>query len=208
MNSSAVSMMLTKGIMKSPILMWGLGLVSMLFFTYFGFISWREYSRFPAEPVHITLIEESSVAAKNKAWVIIDDIQWDCDHIFYKDVDANTHTDVVFSDKSNSIWGYAFFSSKMTCDELVQEEAVGVLDFANDKKRADLIENGFDVSKHEANGRFLSLCTHCGKGNSLLGIILSGIMIIIGALLVMVANRIQHKNRLATRRVYYKRKSA
>lgn len=85
------------------------------------------------------------------------------------------------------------FDEEITCDEIMRKDGLGVLDIAIDKKRNQLTTEGFDVSKHEVNGKLLSLCTYCGKDNSKLGVILSTIMVIIGLLLIGRAHRMQEK---------------
>jgi hypothetical protein len=179
-----------------------LGIFAILLFSFLGFISWRELQNLPETPQHTTLAEASSLVTRQKAWVIIDDIQWDCNHIYYKEVDRNTHTDIVFTNESRNVWGFAYFSSETTCDEAMKEEAVGILDFANDKKRADLTNNGFDVSQYEKNSKFLSLCTYCGRSNSRTGVILSSIMVILGASLIVASIRIEKKNKQSLNKMY------
>ena len=113
--------------------------------------------------------------------------------MYYGQVDRSTNTDVVFTNGDNSLWGYAMFSDEITCEEVMSRSGIGVLSIANNKKRSDFINSGFDVSSHEANGRFLALCTYCGRSNSLTGAILSAIMVVIGVLLIVGANRMQKR---------------
>ena len=186
---------------KSPttVVRW-LGILSILSFTYLGFVSWKELQTFPKEPEHMNLLEASSLIPQQIPWVIADDIQWDCGHIFYKEVNGDTYTYIIFTDKSNSVWGFSFFPRKMTCDEVAQEKAVGILDFANNAQRADVTSLGFDLSKYEKNSKFLSLCTYCGTSNSRTGVIIASIMVIIGVSLIVASNRLKKKNRLSTNR--------
>jgi hypothetical protein len=176
--NSAITMLPTKSITYSRRLIRGLGLFSILFSIFWGFTSWQEFQNLPTEPKHMTLSEAASLVSKQRTWAILDDVQWKCDYIFYQT--GNRDTNIIFTNTSNTIWGHAIFSSKMTCDEIIKEEAVGVLDFANNRKHAYITENGFDVSLHETNGAFLSLCTYCGKEDSRGGVIISGFMAIMG----------------------------
>jgi hypothetical protein len=204
--ASLISLLLIKIMSKSPttVVRW-LGILSILFFTYLGFVSWKELQTFPKEPKHMNLFEASSLIPQQIQWVIADDLQWDCDHIFYKEVNGETHTYIIFTDKGKSVWGFSFFSQKMTCDEVAHEKAVGILDFANSAQRADVTSLGFDLSKYETNSKFLSLCTYCGTNNSRTGVIIASIMVIIGASLIVASNKLEKKNRLPTNRIYTSR---
>ncbi len=196
-------MWLADYISRSPFLLRWLGIFAVLGCGYFGFISWRELQELPEAPQQMNLAEASLLVSQQKTtWAIINDIQWDCNHIYYYKVDSKTNTDIVFTNKSKDIWGYAFFSREITCNEVMQEKAVGILNYANDRERANLISNSFDVSQYEKNSKFLSLCTSCGRGNSQTGVILYLIMVILGVLLIGISNRPKKKNRLSSNKMY------
>ena len=195
-----LSLLLIRILSKSPttVVRW-LGILSILSFTYLGFVSWQELRTYPKEPKPMNLVEAAALIPQQNPWVIADDLQWDCDYIFYKEVNGETHTYLIFSDTRKSVWGFSFFSRKMTCTEVAREKAVGILDFANRAQRADVTSLGFDLSKYEKNGRFLSLCTYCGTSNSRTGVIIASIMVVIGASLVAASYHLEKKNRLPTK---------
>jgi hypothetical protein len=185
--------MLIEAIPNFPIKLRLMGIVTIFVFGFFSFVTWRELQAFPQKPTHMLLSEAVLLTSTQRPWVVIDDIKWDCSHIYYSQVDRRTHTDIVFTNGDNSLWGYAMFSDELTCDEVLNRNGIGVLSIANNKKRSDFINSGFDISSHEANGKFLALCTYCGRSNSLIRVILSVFMVVIGALLVVGANRMQKR---------------
>jgi hypothetical protein len=197
-----MSMILTNSMSKSPVMLKVIGILAILLFGYSSFFNWRELEGFPSDPEHMSLSAASSLVANQHVWVVIDDIKWDCSHVYYYKVNQSTNTDVLFTDKDNTLWGLATFSSEMTCDEVMQEKGIGVLDVANDKKRNDLIARGFDVSKYETGGKLLSLCTYCGKDNSRLGVLLSVVMVILGVSLVVTAHKMQKRVERSRSRLY------
>lgn len=196
MNSTIIAMVFTPSILKSPTMLRVLRILTILGFGYLGFFSWRQLQSFPPEPQPMTLREASHVAEQGRAWVIVEDIQWNCDHMYYSQVNRNTWTDIVFTDNSSELWGLAIFDREKTCDEIKAEAGIGVLDVASTKKRNDLIANGFAVSEYERNGVFLSLCTYCGRENSRLGVIVSSILILIGIWLLRIANKTEREQKL------------
>jgi hypothetical protein len=192
-----LSLVLIKIMSKSPIAVvrW-LGIFSILFFAYLGFVSWKELQTFPKEPKHMKLFEATSLIPQQSQWVIADDIHWDCDHIFYKEVNGQTNTYIVFTDNNQRVWGFSYFPRNMTCDEITHTKAVGILDFANNAQRTDLISLGFDLSKYEKNSMFLSFCTYCGVSNSRIGVVIASIMVVIGAALLVASGRLEKKNQI------------
>jgi hypothetical protein len=200
--ASLISLLLIKIMSKSPttVIRW-LGILSIAFFTYLGFVSWKDLKTLPKEPKHMNLLEASSLLSQQKQWVMVDDLQWDCDHIFYKEVNGETHTYIIFTDKGKDVWGFSFFSRKLTCDEVAHEKTTGILDFANNAQRSDVSSLGFDLTKYEKNYRFLSLCTYCGTSNSLIGVIIAAIMVIVGAILIIASIKLEKKNKLTDKRI-------
>ena len=171
-----------------------LGILSILSFSYLGFVSWKELQTFPKEPSPIHLFEASTLIPQQIQWVIADDLQWDCDHIFYKEVNGQTYTYVIFTDTAKNVWGFSFFPRKMTCDQVAHENPIGILDFANNAQRADVTSLGFDLSQYEKNSRFLSLCTYCGRSHSRTGVMIASFIVIVGAVLIVAANKLAKKN--------------
>jgi hypothetical protein len=142
----------------------------------FGMFNFIDFLSFPTEPKHTTLSEASLlIPIRGKNWVILDDIQWDCSHIFYEETSSgreNTktvYTHIIFTNKNNSIWGVAKIIHKLPCAEILrkEKEANGVLNFVDDWERAYLTDHHLNISKYETNGKFLSFCTDCEKNTSL-----------------------------------------
>jgi len=157
------------------------GALSILLSCFIGFLSVKELAVLANEPQHMLISDAVSKVSEKPLWVILDDIQWDCDHVFYFEDNRDSSTYIVFTNKEKSVLGFALFGGKKDCKVIRQNEVAGVLDVAVDRKSRSLYsllaENGFDIALHEKNGTLLSLCTYCGRENSLIGIILSVIFL-------------------------------
>ena len=193
----------------SPINLTGLGLMLILLFSCTGFFSYKEFQSFPAEPQHILLAEaQSLVARQQKAWVVVDDLRWDCNHLFEKEDNPTgrgmktINTYIPFTNVSGNVWGMTYFSGAVSCNAIRQweKEAMGVLWFINENEfeclqsgcapstYEDLIDNGFSALKHQPNGKILFFCHNCGGGENArnnMGFSLS--MIVLGLLLILFA---------------------
>ncbi len=138
-----------------------------------GFISVKELLVLPSEPQHMRISEALPKVAEKRLWVILDDIQWHCDHVYFFERDkSGDDTYILFTDKNNAVLGLAMFKGKKDCQTVAQSEIAGVLDVG--VKGTDgvtlsnwLTESGIDVAFHEKNGMLLLLCTYCGRENSL-----------------------------------------
>ena len=165
------------------------GVLAVLLSGFIGFISAKELLVLPSEPQHMQLSEALSKVSEKRLWVILDDIQWHCDHVyFFERNKRGDNTYILFTDKNNSVLGFALFNGKKDCKAVAQSEIAGVLDVG--VKGTDgttllksLSESGIDVAFHEKNGSLLLLCTYCGRENSMLGVALSLLFLIIGILL-------------------------
>lgn len=180
------------------------GVFSLLLSFLIGFISVKELLILPSQPQHMSIAEALSKVPEKRLWVILDDIQWDCDHVFYFEGNkGNDDTYIVFTDKNKVILGLALFGGKKDCKAIAQNEIPGVLDVdvltKNGRLYLPLTKSGFDVSLHEKNGTLLSLCTYCGRNNSLTGVALSVIVFIMGIFLFIPLVKAENERKFAQR---------
>ncbi len=167
------------------------GIFSILLSCFIGFLSVKELAGLPSEPQHMLISEALSKVSEKRLWVILDDIQWHCDHVyFFERNKSGDDTYILFTDKNNTVLGLGLFNGKKECEAVVKSEVSGVLDVG--VKGTDgatlsrsLTESGVDVSFHEKNGTFLFLCTYCGRENSSLGLVLSLFFLISGIMLFL-----------------------
>jgi hypothetical protein len=164
------------------------GVIALLLSSFSGFISVKELLVLPSEPQHMSISTALSKASEKRLWVILDDIQWDCDHVYSFERNRSDDTYIVFTDKDKTVLGLALFSGKKDCKTATQGEVAGVFEVSvkgtNGAKLYQLLaDDGFDVAIHKTNGTLLSLCTFCGRKNSLIGVALSAIFLAMGVLL-------------------------
>lgn len=173
----------------SPVFLAFLGILAILVSGFTGFISLKELLVLPSKPQHMKISEALSKISNENLWVVLDDIQWDCDHVYYFERRGNSNTYIVFTDKDKMVLGLALFGSKADCKAVMKNEIAGVLEVG--VKGTDgatlyklLTENGIDVALHEKNGTLVGFCTFCGRENSLIGFVLSTIFFALGIFLV------------------------
>jgi hypothetical protein len=163
------------------------GILSILVSCFAGFLSVKDLVSLPSKPQHMTISDALSRIGEQPLWVILEDIQWDCEHAFYFERVKTSRTYIVFTDKNKVVLGLAVFGGTKDCQSNTQNEVSGVLEIAGVTNNSELYrlltENGFNIGLYKKNGAFLSLCTYCGRGNSITGAVLSMIFFVIGILL-------------------------
>ncbi|MBI5936051.1 MAG: hypothetical protein HY867_20290 [Chloroflexi bacterium] len=179
-------MYFSRNISPETAAMWGV--FSILFSAIIAFSSIKELLILPSEPQRMSIAEAKSLVAEKRQWVILNDIQWDCSQVFHFDRRKNDTTYIVFTDEGKNILGLALFGGIKDCQKVTQAEVAGVLDLAttgSDVKSIyeRLAENGIDIAQHQADGTLLTLCTFCGRKNSITGVWLSVFFLISGFLL-------------------------
>jgi hypothetical protein len=164
------------------------GVVAILLSGFIGFISAKELLALPSEPQHMLISEALSKVSEKRLWVVLDDIQWDCSHVYHLERSKSDDTYIAFTDKDKMVLGLALFGGEKDCKSVTQNKVAGVLDVG--VKGTDgatlykaLTEDGVDVALYENNGRLLSFCTFCGRQNSLIGVVLSIIFLASGIFL-------------------------
>jgi hypothetical protein len=172
----------------------------ILIMSYAAIVAFKDFQAFPAQPAHITLAKAPSLlAGKEKIWVIIDDIQWDCNHIFHKETRRRKGyttyytTYILFTNKDKNVWGVTSFSGELTCDQMIEQEkeAVGVLQLIDNDESVEsmspisLIDNGFDIWKYRIGNKFLWFCHTCGGRNDAMRDLLLSFAVILFLLLVI-----------------------
>ena len=168
-------------------------IIPIVLFIYSGINAFNEFKSLPDQPQHTTLAESSSLLNdKGVAWVIIDDLVWDCSHIFQETqvIRGGRGPDIVikimhipFTNKQHNIFGETRLTDNLTltCDEIKSQEVVGVLESESDLMMSHhLFYEGFDYSKYTVNGKSLLLCHTCGgKDTARRDLIISMTMILI-----------------------------
>ncbi len=167
------------------------GVLAVLLSGLIGFTFVKELLVLPSEPQHMQISEALPKVSEKRLWVILDDIQWNCDYVyFFERNKSGDDTYILFTDKNNIVLGLAMFNGKKDCKAVAQREIAGVLDVG--VKGTDgatlsksLTDSGIDVAFHEKNGTLLLLCTYCGRENSSLGIVLSLFLLVSGIILFL-----------------------
>src|SRR5690349_7928667 len=94
------------------------GVLSILLSGFIGLISVKELLVLPSEPQHMQVSEALSKISNGRLWVILDDIQWDCNHIYHFERRRSDDTYIVFADKDKKILGLALFNGKRNCEDV------------------------------------------------------------------------------------------
>lgn len=156
------------------------GLVVAILFGYLGVSSWQAVQTMPQEPEQLALAEAVAAvqSGRENLWVSISDARWDCGNV----VREGDRTTVMFTDETQSVLGLAVFSGSqdMTCDDLSNAAATGVLRILGDREVERLDDRGFDLAGYEGASARVGLCTFCARGNSLGLVIVSAVMVVLG----------------------------
>ncbi len=157
--------------------LFGLGIA--ILFGIGGVATWIELQQMPEQPVQMSLADvPAALVSQNKVWTELSEITWDCSNSVYdKSVDR---TQVVFTDQGRSIFGVATFSDKLTCSDVQGKPAKGIVSRMDDSFYTRLPGRGFDLSAYAGATTKLELCDFCGRGNSILGIVLCAIFVPLG----------------------------
>lgn len=99
-------------------------IIPVFLFMYSGINAFNEFKNLPDKPQHTTLAKSPSLLAdKGEAWVIIDDLVWDCNHIFqetqvirsYRGRDTIiTIMHIPFTNKQHNIFGETRLTENLT----------------------------------------------------------------------------------------------
>ena len=165
--------------------------IPILLFIYSGINAFNESKSLP-EPQHTTLAGSLSLLDdKKQAWVIIDDLVWDCNHISQETqrVSKSKGPDrfyaiihIPFTNKQHDIFGEKRLrlpeNSTLTCDVVNLQKVVGLLMPTNDLDSHPPVYE--DASEYTVNGKSLWLCHNCrGKDAATTDVIISMGMILI-----------------------------
>jgi len=157
------------------------GLLVAAAFGFLGFSSWQDLQTMPEVPETLTLSEAVlKLEETEDIWVELESVEWDCGNIISSGGGSDDRTDVIFTDESHQVLGRASFSSRVTCAELADGTVEGVLRRMSGGVYERLPERGFDLTRYIDADVRLSLCTYCGRGNSMLGMILGVIFVPLG----------------------------
>lgn len=139
-----------------------------------------------------TISAVAGVASDERTYARLTDGEWDCDTIEY--IEGRTGSDlymrrlyrtstrtteVMRVDDANSIAVWVSLSGRVTCDDLASMDAVGYL-YATDGTPSGLNSDMRSVIRNADT--VLELCGWCGADNSMIGIVVSGVFILIGGL--------------------------
>ncbi|MGD9406109.1 MAG: hypothetical protein PVH95_13265 [Anaerolineae bacterium] len=154
------------------------GLLVAAAFGFLGFSNWQDLQTMPEVPETLTLSEAVlRLEEAEDIWVELESVEWDCDNIVSSGGGSDARTNAIFTDEPHSVLGLATFSSRVSCAELPDGAVEGVLRRMSEGVYERLPGRGFDLAEYaDANTR-LSLCTFCGRGNSMLGVILGAIFV-------------------------------
>lgn len=149
-----------------------------------GIVQWNDLQSMPESPEALSLSDAiRRVNAEADVWVEIEWVEWDCHNIVHSGAGSDAETEVIFTNESGSVLGVAEFSSRLTCEDLVESTVVGVLSSMTDGFYKRLPERGFDLANYGRADTRVYLCTYCGRGNSMLAVICSAVFVPLGLMM-------------------------
>jgi hypothetical protein len=170
------------------------GLIVATLFGILGVSSWQAYLNMPDTPKRISLAQAPSMLeTEDEIWVEIDRVFWDCGNIVHTKSDTHYRTEIVFTDSARSILGLALFSKTkpLSCEDIQSQTASGTLRLMSDGVLKRMPERGFDLGGYHSFTSVVSLCTFCGRGNSLYLAIISVVMVPLGFIMYPLSIRLR-----------------
>ena len=160
------------------------GLLVAVAFGFLGIVHWNELQNMPASPERLALSEAvDRLRAGTDLWVEIEWVAWDCDNLVHTGSGSDADTEIVFTDETRSVLGVAEWSARLTCEEIQDHIAAGVLRAMSDGLYECLPGRGFDLAGYENADARLYLCTFCGRENSMVLVICAAVFVPLGLLM-------------------------
>jgi hypothetical protein len=159
------------------------GLITAIVFGILGLSAWSDARKMPDLPIHTTINQiATTIKTNSEVWVEIERVKWDCTNIVYTDAGTSMKTEVIFTDDSTSILGVALFSGdkQLSCGELNDRNVKGTVSIMMDGFYNRMAGRGFQLANYENSTIRLNLCTFCSRSNSLLLMIISFFMVLLG----------------------------
>ena len=159
------------------------GSIVAMVFGYGAYISWSSLQKMTDHPISVSIEEAANlISTRGSFWATIQQVDWDCTNIIYKNSNDFTQTEALFVDRSATIIGIALFSEPkaLACDELPRSNLTGILSAVNPARYEHLSESGFNLLNYQNSTTRLFICTYCGRNNSTLGVIICTIFSLIG----------------------------
>ena len=151
------------------------GMACFLLFSLLGFRACRDYRKLSAAPHSMTLAEACLSLTSEERWVSLQEVLWHCDRSLHSP--SGDSMSVVVSDLSEGHFVVARYEDPLDCALLQEKPLQGVLRPMSERGRQKYIEEGLLLPSEGAIGL---LCTYCGRGNSLTGIVVCTLLALIG----------------------------
>jgi hypothetical protein len=159
------------------------GLVCALLFGNLAIFSYHETQRLPSTPIPVSVAEAAVLAPTgydDRPWIEITDGVFDCESLRYKSVGGDNRTQIIVTDQARTIAIIAEYSTELTCQQVSENNATGLLSRMNERRYNRFLElNEFDLTGYEKTEVFMDLCAFCGRRNSQLLAVVGGILVVL-----------------------------
>ncbi|MFI5296932.1 MAG: hypothetical protein ACHREM_02450 [Polyangiales bacterium] len=146
---------------------------------YFGLDEWRDYQTFGDTPEQVGLLDAVEISDQRRQWVAIDSRGWRCDRVLRNVPGGAAFVPATALDGSVVV---ARFDHEIDCARETWSSVTGVIEPMSPSRAADLRAAGVTIPEG-ARRRTFDVCAHCGRGNSLLGVVLCTAFAILGVFL-------------------------
>lgn len=144
-----MSNFLTRFFIRQPKVVLVFGLAFALLFGALAIVGLRDVNRMPSAPQSVSISDANALAASangEQVWVSIEDGLLDCDNLIYRQVGSRTRTNVLVTNEAMTDVVVAEFSSRLTCEQILQQDLSGLLSKMSDRRYQRFLElNEFDL---------------------------------------------------------------
>jgi hypothetical protein len=197
---------LIQDLIRNPGRVWIFSVFVMMIAALLGYTSYQELQKMPYQPELLSLEQIIAKPKGSITWVSVDSTLWDCQNIVMDYKGFGTIVDrtyAVFMNTDQTIIGVATFGLKQTCDEMVRAPLSGTITSMSAYEKAFYQKKGMDLAKYQNVTGYLTLCTWCGAGNSLSGLVCSFLLFFVALIFPMLCDSAARRNSRKNKVIVY-----
>jgi len=145
---------------------------------YFGSGSARDALRFPEEPIEMTVTQAALTASTGRQWITVLPGAWRCG-----DQVRLGLLQLVPATTTDGALVVARFEGPVSCEAATARPVTGVIDVMDEPVAKSLSSAGV-LTYREDSVHQLDVCTHCGRDNARLGVVICSFFVLFGVAFV------------------------
>lgn len=155
--------------------------------------TYPDYQRFGSAPVQLT-ISQAIAGFEKTPWVTLTDARWQCEQ--YIEPLRRNSTFIRLSDATDQNIVIADYSGAINCLDKKLSPPTGTFKRIHQKTLGLLRKSGLKVTQEQIiEDQIYYMCMYCGRGNSQLGVIMSGVFFIMSFLFYAITEKAREQSK-------------